>query len=230
MVFSPKDVVSGIGTTEKVASSLYKWITGSRGFKRTVATELKENIELIRLYVDSGADPKDLISKLKDTAFRNALSEGFNFNSLKKTKIGTKSTRNIPGLQKYNGWETQRVFESVYQKVVTIKCAATIENSKKPIRLGVRLNNIFNLMVLLVLHIGGWNIMLGKSKGLLNTLCKIRAMSLTPSYLRCYPRCHSDHHLITSASISSITCSKRRITAAYTSGEAISTPAFLRMS
>ena len=155
MVFSPKDVVSGIGTTEKVASSLYKWITGSRGFKRTVATELKENIELIRLYVDSGADPKDLISKLKDTAFRNALSEGFNFNSLKKTKIGTKSTRNIPGLQKYNGWETQRVFESVYQKVVTIKCAATIENSKKPIRLGVRLNNIFNLMVLLVLHIGG---------------------------------------------------------------------------
>ena len=147
-------VISAIGTTEKVASSLYKWVTGNRGFKRTVAIELKENIELIRLYVDSGADPKDLISKLTDSAFRNALSEGFNFNSLKKSKISTRSTKNVPQLQKYNDWDTQRVFENVYQKVTTIKHAATIKNSKKPIRTGVRLKNIFNLMVMLAIHIG----------------------------------------------------------------------------
>ncbi len=154
MVISAKDAISGIGTTEKVASSLYKWVTGNRGFKRTVAIELKENIELIRLYVDSGADPKDLIPKITDSAFRNAISEGFNFNSLKKSKIGAKSTKSIPQLQKYTDWETQRVFENVYQKVATIKHAAEIKNNKKPVRIGVRLQNIFNLMVMLAIHIG----------------------------------------------------------------------------
>ena len=154
MVISAKDVIPGIGTTEKVASSLYKWITGNRGFKRTVAIELKENIELIRVYVESGADPKELIPKLGDSAFRNALSEGFNFNSLNKSKIGTKSKNHIPQLQKYSGWETQRVFESVYQKVATIKHAAEIKSSKKAVRIGARLQNIFNLMVMLAIHIG----------------------------------------------------------------------------
>jgi hypothetical protein len=38
----PKDAVSAISTTEKVASALFKWITGNRGFTRTVAIELKE--------------------------------------------------------------------------------------------------------------------------------------------------------------------------------------------
>jgi hypothetical protein len=154
MVLSVKDAISGIGTTEKIASSLYKWVTGNRGFKRTVAIELKENIELIRLYVASGADPKEIIPKLNDSAFRNALSEGFNFNSLNKTKIDIQSTKDIPQLQKYNDWETQRIFENVYQKVATIKHAATIKKSQKPIRIGVRLRNIFNLMVMLAIHIG----------------------------------------------------------------------------
>jgi len=154
MVISAKDAISGISTSEKVVSSFYKWITGQRGLKRTVAIELKENIELIRLYADSGADPKELIPKLSDSAFRNALTEGFNFNSLKKTKIDARSTRNIPQLQKYNGWDTQRVFENVYQKVATIKHAAEIKKSKKPVRIGVRLQNIFNLMVMLAIHIG----------------------------------------------------------------------------
>ncbi len=154
MVISVKNAISGIGTTEKIASSLYKWVTGNRGFKRTVAIELRENIELIRLYVETGADPKELIPKINDTAFRNALSEGFNFNSLKNSKIDIKSTKDIPQLQKYNNWETQRVFENVYQKVATIKHAVAIKKSKKPVRIGVRLQNIFKLMVMLAIHIG----------------------------------------------------------------------------
>ncbi len=142
----PKEAFRAISTTEKIASSLYKWITGNRGLKRTVAIELKENIELIRLYIESDADPKELIPKINDDAFRNALAAGFNFNSLKRSKIGAKSTKDTPQLKKYHSWETQRVFENVYQKVATLKQAATITNSKKPVRIGVRLNNVFKLI------------------------------------------------------------------------------------
>lgn len=148
------EAFAAVGTTEKVASSLYKWIAGNRGLKRTVAMELQENIELIRLYVESGADPAELVPKIKEDAFRHALAEGFNFNSLKRSKIGPKSTKNKPVLKKYHGWETRRVFENVYQKVATLNQAIAIRNPGKPIRIGVRLNNVFELMVLLAVHIG----------------------------------------------------------------------------
>ena len=56
-----------------------------------------------RLYVTSGAEPRELIPKLKEDAFRKALAQGFNFNSLKRSKISATSTRNIPQLKSYHG-------------------------------------------------------------------------------------------------------------------------------
>ena len=150
----PKDAFTAISTADKIAASLYKWITGNRGFKRTVAIELMENLELVRLYVESGADPQELIPKLKEDAFRNALAQGFNFNTLKRSRIGAASTMDIPQLEAYQGWSTQKVFENVYAKIATLKQAAAIRNHRKPIRIGVRLNNVFKLMVVLAHHIG----------------------------------------------------------------------------
>lgn len=150
----PTNAFRAISTTEKIASSLYKLITGNRGLKRTVAIELKENIELIRLFVENGVEPQELIPKINEKAFRHALAEGFNFNSLKRSKIDPKSTKNIAQLKKYHGWDTQRVFENVYQKVATIKNVAAIKNSEKPVRIDIRLNNLFKLMVMLATHIG----------------------------------------------------------------------------
>jgi hypothetical protein len=150
----PKDMFTAISTTERVAASLYKWITGNRGLKRTVAIELQENIELVRLYVASGINPRDLIPKLKEDAFRNALAQGFNFKTLKRSKISATSTRDIPQLRTYHGWSTQKLFESVYTKIATLKHAATLPNSQKPARIGVRLINVFKLMVVLAHHIG----------------------------------------------------------------------------
>jgi hypothetical protein len=150
----PKDAFSAISTTEKIAASLFKWITGNRGLKRTVAIELKENIELVRLYVESGCDPMELVPLLKEAAFRNALAQGFNFNSLKRAKISAASTKGIPQLRAYHGWSTQKLFESVYEKIATLKHAVNLRNNRKPVRIGVRLTNVFKLMVVLAHHIG----------------------------------------------------------------------------
>lgn len=150
----PKDAFSAISTTEKVAAALFKWITGNRGFKRTVAIELKENIELVRLYVESGSNPRELIPFLKDDAFRHALAQGFNFNALKRAKISPVSTQDVPQLKVYHGWSTQKMFESVYEKIATLKHAAALRDSRQPVRIGVRLTNVFKLMVVLAHHIG----------------------------------------------------------------------------
>jgi hypothetical protein len=151
----PQNTFTAISTAERITAALYKWITGNRGLKRTVAIELKENIALVRLYVTSGIEPRELIPKLRDDAFRKALAQGFNFNSLKRSKISAASTRNIPQMKSYHGWSTQRLFENVYTKIATLKHAATLPNGqKKTMRIGVRLINVFKLMVVLAHHIG----------------------------------------------------------------------------
>jgi hypothetical protein len=149
-----KETVSAVNTTEKVASALFKWITGNRGLKATVSMELKENIELIRLYIDTGADAKELAINLKEESYRHALKEGFNFNSLNKLPIAKGTVTNSAQLDKYSGWSTEKLFENIYSKIATVKKATEITNRKKSLRLGVRLTNIFKLMVLLANHIG----------------------------------------------------------------------------
>jgi hypothetical protein len=153
-MIQPKDAWNAITSTDKIASYLLKWIAENRGFKRTVILEFMENIELIRLYIDNGVKPIEVIHRIDDSAFRKALAEGFNLNSIKHSKIGERSTKNIPQLKKYHGWDTQRVFENIYQKISTLKHIATIKRRKKSILLGIRLNNVFKLMLMLAIHIG----------------------------------------------------------------------------
>ncbi|MDC5842030.1 hypothetical protein OPW33_22145 [Vibrio europaeus] len=149
-----KEAFEAASSAEKVASSLYKWIAGNRGLKRTVAVELQENIELIRLYVETSSGYEQLIPQIKESAYRNALQQGFNFNSLNRSKIDAASTKGIKQLERYHGWETQQVIESIYAKISAIKAAIKIKDNAKPLRLGVRLHNIFKLLVMLSNHIG----------------------------------------------------------------------------
>ena len=43
---------------------------------------------------------------------------------------------------------------STTEKITTLKHAATLRDSRRPVRLGVRLTNVFKLMVVLAHHIG----------------------------------------------------------------------------
>lgn len=69
----PQDTFTAISTAERITAARYKWITGNRGLKRTVAFELKESIELVRLHVESSNDPCELFPKLHEEAFRKCL-------------------------------------------------------------------------------------------------------------------------------------------------------------
>ena len=92
---------------------------------------------------------------IKDDAFRRALAQGFNFNTLTRSKISAASTKDIPQLRAYHGWPTQKLFESVYAKIATLKHAATLHSTRKPFPIWVGLINVFKLMVVLAHHIGG---------------------------------------------------------------------------
>lgn len=59
-----KDAFIAMSAAEKISHSLYKWIAGNRGRERSVAVEIQENIELIRLYVETQSEYLQLIPQL----------------------------------------------------------------------------------------------------------------------------------------------------------------------
>ena len=149
----PGTAISAVSTTHQVSASLFKWMAGSKGIKRTVVLELKQNIDLLGLWKATDADPAEVITQFSDEAFRAATLQGFNLNSLKRGKIGKASTKGVPQLERYHGWTTEKAFDNVYGKVATLRHAVALKSGKRPIRLNVRLANLQRQMIMLAIHL-----------------------------------------------------------------------------
>lgn len=149
----PRDLIQGLGVAERIGSSIYDHIKENRAYARTVAVELRQNIELIDLYRRAGSEPELVISKLSNSALIAALGAGFNFGSLKRSKIGAKSVRDMGQLQKYKGWSTQKAFERLCTKISTLKHVEHLPKNDGKIRASARLNNLFRYLIMLARHI-----------------------------------------------------------------------------
>lgn len=151
----PTDLIKGLNVAERIGSSVYDHIKENRAYAQTVAVELRQNIELIELYQQAGVKPKDIIPQLSNAALLAALNAGFNFASLKRSKIGPKSTRKIPQLEKYIGWTTQKSFKRLCTRISTLKEIQKLpKKNRDKLRPGARLNNLFRFLIMLGLHIG----------------------------------------------------------------------------
>ena len=149
----PTDIIQGLNVAERIRSSIYDHIKENRAHARTVAVELRQNIELIDLYRRAGSKPELIMSKLSNSALMAALGAGFNFGSLKRSRIGTKSIRQIAQLQKYKGWTTQKAFERLCTKISTLKHVEHLPENDGKIRASARLNNLFRYLIMLARHI-----------------------------------------------------------------------------
>ncbi len=149
----PKDVLKGLSVAEKIGSGIYGHIRTNRAHARSVAIELRQNIELIGLYAQAGSSASDVIPRLSNSALGTAITAGFSFSSLRRGKIAAKSTAGKPQLAPYVGWSTQKAFERLYTRIATLKHAAEIDKRGSRLRLNVRLNNLFRYMIMLARHI-----------------------------------------------------------------------------
>ena len=146
-------VFHGLNTTEKVASTLYSLIKGTKGNKRSVLLELKENINLVLLYTDTGAPIDKVIRKLSTSQYRRALAAGFNFNSLKRGKVSAKMIAGLDWYRPYIGWTTEQLFEHITLKISELQNIIDLDTDNKKFRKSIRLKNILKLMLLLLRHI-----------------------------------------------------------------------------
>jgi hypothetical protein len=140
-------------TSEKMLKSVNAALKNSKGHKRAVLRELKENLNLLLLASKNKLPPDKVILKLERKNYLAAADAGFNFKSVKRSALKEKTTRGVPQFRKYIGWSTERLLENVYLKVRQLQDIIDMKVMSQSINLNARLENLTRLMILLLQHI-----------------------------------------------------------------------------
>ena len=128
-------------------------IKKSKGTARWLLLELKTNIGIIQPFVEDEVNIDRVIQQLEIKQMQRALEDGFNFGKLKRGEVETATVADVPQLQVYAGWSTERLFLNIYEKITVLQKIVAIDSDNPNIRKQVRLKNILLLMGLLVKHI-----------------------------------------------------------------------------
>jgi hypothetical protein len=146
-------ILTIISTTASVLPTLNKLIKGTRGRKRALLLELRNDIQLIGLYTEGDSPIDKVIAKLEIKHMEAALESDFNFGSLKKGRLKQNTVGDVPQHQPYVGWTTEQLFSSIYLKIKQLQTIVEIDPDNERFRKSVRLINIRKLMILLLKHI-----------------------------------------------------------------------------
>lgn len=138
---------------EKLRSTLSATLKSAKGHKRRLLLELQDNIDVIYLWQMKGFAIDKVIHKLERKYYESAISDNFNFNSLKRAPMARDTTRDVPQFQAYVGWSTERLFDNIYRKIKQLKDVVEMDADNPKIDKAARLSNIYKLMILLVHHI-----------------------------------------------------------------------------
>jgi hypothetical protein len=146
-------ILTIISTTASVLPTLDRLIKGTRGRKRALLLELRNDIQLIGLYTESDSPIDKVIARLEIKHMEAALESDFNFGSLKKGKLRESTVGDVVQHRPYVGWTTEQLFSSIYLKIKQLQTIVEIDPDNKRFRKSVRLINIRKLMILLLKHI-----------------------------------------------------------------------------
>lgn len=140
-------------TTEKMAKSVNAILKNTKGHKRAVLRELRENLNLLLLARKNQLLSDKVISKLERKNYLAASDAGFNFKLIKRSSLKEKTTRDVPQFKKYIGWSTERLLENIYLKVKQLQDIIEMQVTFKSLNLNTRLENLTRLMILFLQHL-----------------------------------------------------------------------------
>jgi hypothetical protein len=129
-------------------------LTRNKGRKRILLLEIRKNISTVE-YLDNNVPIDTVIEKLESDQLKKALESNFDFRSysILRHKVNKKTARKNPFYERYVGWTTEELFNSIYLKIDSLKTIASINPEPKHVDKKARLMNIYRLMNLLLLHL-----------------------------------------------------------------------------
>lgn len=123
-----------------------------RSSKNSLLQEFRRNLAFLREGLAGQVAPEVLIDGLEDQQFRKALESGFRFDSLQRRRLARATCAGVPAFERYQGWSSERLICRVYERVAILQ---KLGQGKSGIDLGLRLQNLFKLMMLVTAHLEG---------------------------------------------------------------------------
>lgn len=145
--------LSGLSSAASAATTIQSLLKDTRGTKRAILLELRKNMDLLYLFLDDETKYRTIIRKLDMDVYARASADGFDFNSIKKTKVNSKVTNGVRQLKPYIGGTTEDLFDNIYLRIHQLKNIIDVDPENKKFRLNVRLKNLHKMMVLLIKHV-----------------------------------------------------------------------------
>lgn len=123
-----------------------------RTSRNRLLIELQHNLAFLREGLREGIPQQAIVKGLGDSEYRDAGRQGLDLNSLQKKRLARETYAGIREFDRYRGWSTARLVETVYERIDTLK---RLIAGATDIDLLARLRNLFKLMMILVGHIQG---------------------------------------------------------------------------
>lgn len=151
-----KSIFSGLMSLTPGINAINTLIKQSRGQRRELLRELRNNINQISVYIESGEGEEGIdkvIAALQVGCYETASKDGFDFNALQRGRLAPGVLKDLPQFKAYNGFTTERLFDKLYTWIHRLKIIARDYPGNPKFRKRVRLINIWKLLLLVVKHI-----------------------------------------------------------------------------
>lgn len=123
---------------------------------RGILREMRLNLERIDDYVEKGNPLHEVILSLETKSLKEALLKtSFDFKEYQKKPVGRYPSLDEPFYHLYEGWETERLFSSIEEKITRMQEITQKYPENPKYDLNKRLLNVKKLILLLFVHLRG---------------------------------------------------------------------------
>jgi hypothetical protein len=146
-------LIAGISAATAAVNTVSALVKRAKGRRRALLLELRENLALLQESLSHGLDPDETVRRLEEEVFRSLWSTNFSFAALQRRRVDRASARGFTFLERYVGWRTERLFETLYARIRHLKKIVEIGYDPGRVRMRRRLGNLLLLHLLLVRHL-----------------------------------------------------------------------------
>jgi len=120
--------------------------------KQALSFEIQSNLTFLADALQNKLTQKNITQGLERSIFDNAIKDGFNFNSLNKAKVTTKTIDGFDEFKKYIGKDTAYLIKNAYVKLSSLTKLVSEDANKD---YSLKIKSLFRFFVLLAVHIEG---------------------------------------------------------------------------
>lgn len=143
-----------LGEISNAVKDVNAWLKKQKGDSRLLVAEIKNNLIQLDMVVEHDVNLEEVLNDISIKEYKRLQGEGFNFGSIKKSKIPKFKSMEGTDLESWMGKETEELISSIYDKIIALKTMfPRVKNSSK-IRWNSRVINIRKRILLFLRHLG----------------------------------------------------------------------------